>query len=281
MIEMMEMDEPFVPNDISIDKDNRQILLTGPNMSGKSTIMRQVALIVLMAQIGSFVPADSAKVGLMDTLFVRVGASDDLAQGRSTFMVEMSETAYILNQATERSLLMLDEIGRGTSTYDGMSIAWAVCEAIHDKIKSRCIFATHYHELTELSTKCPTLRNMHVAISDGSDADGSDGIRFLRILKEGSVGKSYGIQCARLAGMPRSVIKRAADLLAELEKKEELRNAKDLNQLSLFHKPRTVEIEVIPEKHKLVMDALKELNINECTPMQALTMLYSLKENID
>lgn len=281
VIEMMEMDEPFVPNDISIDKDNRQILLTGPNMSGKSTIMRQVALIVLMAQIGSFVPADSARVGLMDTLFVRVGASDDLAQGRSTFMVEMSETAYILNQATERSLLMLDEIGRGTSTYDGMSIAWAVCEAIHDKIKSRCIFATHYHELTELSTKCPTLRNMHVAISDGSEADGSDGIRFLRILKEGSVGKSYGIQCARLAGMPRSVIKRAADLLAELEKKEELRNATDLNQLSLFHKPRTVEIEVIPEKHKLVMDALKELNINECTPMQALTMLYSLKENVD
>ena len=276
VIETMDMDEPFVPNDIFMDANNRQILLTGPNMSGKSTIMRQVALIVLMTQIGSFVPANSAKIGLMDTLFVRVGASDDLAQGRSTFMVEMSETAFILNQATERSLLMLDEIGRGTSTYDGMSIAWAVCEAIHDKIKARCIFATHYHELTELSTRCASLRNMHVAISDGSD-----GIRFLRTLQEGSVGKSYGIQCARLAGMPRSVIRRASGLLEELEKKAALKATKDQNQLSLFHQPRTVEVEVVPEKYQKIMASLKTTNLNECTPIQALNLLFELQKKLE
>ena len=275
VIETMDMDEPFVPNDVFIDDNNRQILLTGPNMSGKSTIMRQVALIVLMAQIGSFVPASSAKIGLMDTLFVRVGASDDLAQGRSTFMVEMSETAFILNQATERSLLMLDEIGRGTSTYDGMSIAWAVCEAIHDKIRARCIFATHYHELTELSTRCATLRNMHVAISDGSE-----GIRFLRTLQEGSVGKSYGIQCARLAGMPRTVIRRATGLLEELEKKAALKGGADQNQLSLFHQPRTVEVEVVPEKLQNIINSLNDTNLNEYTPLQALNFLFALQKKL-
>ena len=291
IIEQNTLNESFVPNDVIINGKKRQILLTGPNMSGKSTIMRQVALTVLMAQIGSFVPADRAHIGICDTIFVRVGASDDLAEGRSTFMVEMSETAYILNHATEQSLLLLDEIGRGTSTYDGMSIAWAVAEAIYNKVKSRCIFATHYHELTKLNAECPGFVNMHVAIQEDRGE-----IRFLRILQEGEIGKSYGIQCARLAGLPRTVIRRASQLLRDLEMEQAKRND---GQLSLFgedftplphldnEKVQPIDqdtevhsvVELAPDV-KDVLEGLQSMNLNDYSPFEALQELYAIQKKL-
>jgi DNA mismatch repair protein MutS len=266
VVEMMDMDEAFVPNDIVMNEERRFVMLTGPNMSGKSTIMRQVAIITLMAQIGSYVPARKTKIGLCDKIFVRVGASDDLSHGRSTFMVEMSETAYILNQATERSLLMLDEIGRGTSTYDGMSIAWAVSEAVHDKLKSRCIFATHYHELTKLEEKCARIVNMHVAISEKSGK-----IIFLRSLQSGGIGKSYGIQCAKLAGMPRVVIGRAKELLQEMELKTRSMNG---IQLALFNENKR-EI-IVPEYLEIMEEYISMIDPDDCNPRTALNHIYEL-----
>ena len=203
----------FVPNDVEMDTaGHRVLLITGPNMAGKSTVMRQVALVVLMAQIGSFVPASEADIGLVDRIFTRVGASDDLSRGQSTFMVEMSETAFILKHATDRSLIVLDEIGRGTSTYDGLSIAWAVAEHIHDHIGARTLFATHYHELTELSRTREHVHNVHVAVREWNDE-----VVFLRKLQDGATGRSYGIQVGRLAGLPEQVLQRARDVLAGLE----------------------------------------------------------------
>jgi len=203
----------FVPNDADLDSAGNQILvLTGPNMSGKSTYLRQVALTVLLAQMGSFVPADSARVGIVDRVFTRVGASDRLARGESTFMVEMRETAEILANATRRSLVILDEIGRGTSTYDGVSIAWAVTEHLHEKIGAKTIFATHYHELTQLGDLLPGVVNMNVSVREVGEE-----IVFLRRLEEGGADRSYGIQVARLAGLPGEVIARARELLTELE----------------------------------------------------------------
>jgi DNA mismatch repair protein MutS len=208
--------EPFVPNDTDLDGAGRQILiLTGPNMAGKSTIMRQTALIVLLAQVGSFVPADEAEIGVVDRIFTRVGASDDLSRGRSTFMVEMSETANILRNATRRSLVLLDEIGRGTSTFDGLAIAWAVTEALHDRVGAKTIFATHYHELTDLSRLKPRVFNMNVAVQEWGEK-----IVFLRTLSEGAVNRSYGIDVARLAGVPDEVIARAREILGNLERGE-------------------------------------------------------------
>src|SRR6266478_6390703 len=207
------IEEKFVPNDTSLDGENvRLAIVTGPNMAGKSTYIRQVALIVLMAQIGSFVPATSAEIGLVDRVFTRVGANDDLARGQSTFMVEMNETANIVNNATERSLVILDEIGRGTSTFDGLSIAWSVAEFLHDKIKARTLFATHYHEMTELSVICPGVKNYNVAVREWNDQ-----IIFLRKIQPGAADKSYGIQVARLAGLPIEILDRAKDILAHLE----------------------------------------------------------------
>ena len=204
---------PFVPNDTLLDKDkNRCSIITGPNMAGKSTYMRQIALIVLMAQIGSFVPARSANIGITDAIFTRVGASDDLATGQSTFMVEMNETAFILNSATEKSLILLDEIGRGTSTYDGVAIAWSVAEYIATNIKARTIFATHYHELNVMSSLFPQIKNYRVTISE-NDGD----IIFLRKVIEGSASKSYGIQVAKMAGLPRAVIKTAEDMMTKMQ----------------------------------------------------------------
>ena len=294
IIERNTFNESFVPNDIAINANRRQILLTGPNMSGKSTIMRQIALSVLMAQIGSFVPADRAHIGICDTIFVRVGASDDLAEGRSTFMVEMSETAYILNHATEQSLLLLDEIGRGTSTYDGMSIAWAVAEAIHNKVKSRCVFATHYHELTKLNDECAGFVNMHVAIQEDRGE-----IRFLRILQEGEIGKSYGIQCARLAGLPRTVIRRASQLLRNLEMEKAKRDAED-GQLSLFgpdmtplpHLDEQTKLDeqvndteskieaVVNPLHDEILDTLSSMQLDDYSPFEALQALYQMQNKL-
>ena len=207
------VDEKFVPNDTELDGENiRMAIVTGPNMAGKSTYIRQVALIVLMAQIGSFVPAESAEVGLVDRIFTRVGASDDLTTGQSTFMVEMNETANIINNATERSLVVLDEIGRGTSTFDGLSIAWSVAEFLYDKIKARSLFATHYHELTKLAEDRKGVCNLNVAVREWNEQ-----IIFLRKIIAGGADKSYGIQVARLAGLPKEILDRAKEILAHLE----------------------------------------------------------------
>jgi DNA mismatch repair protein MutS len=206
-------EEKFVPNDTELDGENiRMAIVTGPNMAGKSTYIRQVALIVLMAQIGSYVPAESAELGVVDRIFTRVGASDDLSRGQSTFMVEMNETANIINNATERSLVILDEIGRGTSTFDGLSIAWSVAEFLYDKIKARTLFATHYHELTKLAEDRTGVANLNVAVREWNEQ-----IIFLRKIIPGGADKSYGIQVARLAGLPKEILDRAKEILAHLE----------------------------------------------------------------
>jgi len=207
------VEEKFVPNDVELDGGaNRLLIITGPNMAGKSTFIRQVALLTLMAQIGSYVPASRAEIGLADRIFTRVGASDDLSRGQSTFMVEMNETANILNNATERSLIILDEIGRGTSTFDGLSIAWSIAEFLHDRTKARTLFATHYHELTELEMTRPGVKNYNVAVREWNEQ-----IIFLRKIIRGGADKSYGIQVARLAGLPPEVIARAKEVLSNLE----------------------------------------------------------------
>jgi DNA mismatch repair protein MutS len=266
VVESMKMDEPFVPNDIRLDENRRLVILTGPNMAGKSTIMRQIALCSLMAQIGCFVPADEARIGICDRLFVRVGASDDLAHGRSTFMVEMSETALILNQATEKSLILLDEIGRGTSTYDGLSIAWAVAESVHDRIRARTIFATHYHELVELANERASAVNMHIAVSEWGDR-----IVFLRTLKDGGASKSYGIQCAKLAGMPPLVVQRARHLLKTLEAERAKQSGP---QISLFGDT----IDESEEVSDPLGQALAAMKPDEMSPRDALDAIYRLKK---
>ena len=208
------LEEKFVPNDTSLDGEAvRLAIVTGPNMAGKSTYIRQVALIGLMAQIGSFVPAESAEIGLVDRIFTRVGANDDIGRGQSTFMVEMNETSNIVNNASERSLVILDEIGRGTSTFDGLSIAWSVAEFLHDKIKARTLFATHYHELTKLAAERKGVGNFNVAVREWNDQ-----IIFLRKIIPGGADKSYGIQVARLAGLPKEILDRAKEILSHLEK---------------------------------------------------------------
>lgn len=274
------MDEArFVPNDMDLDTEHRQlIVLTGPNMSGKSTIMRQVALIALLAQMGSFVPADAAEVGVCDRIFTRVGAADDLASGQSTFMVEMAETSAILHHATNRSLVILDEIGRGTSTYDGLSIAWAVAEDLTDRIGCRTLFATHYHELCELAEGRSGVVNQSVAVSDLGDE-----IIFLRQLREGGASRSYGIQCARLAGLPRHVVDRASRLLRQFEKYAP-RNERE--QLSLFGGRKAPSTEepppelASPEPDELRMFA-RSLDPDSMTPRQALDALYQLRSLTD
>ncbi|MFH1969467.1 MAG: DNA mismatch repair protein MutS, partial [Verrucomicrobiota bacterium] len=216
VVEQMPGADRFVPNDTLLDGDeNRVIIITGPNMAGKSTYIRQVALIVIMAQMGSFVPALSAEIGIVDRVFTRVGASDDLARGRSTFMVEMQETANILNNATSKSLIVLDEIGRGTSTFDGISIAWAVAEHLHGAVKAKTLFATHFHELTDLAMTLPGVKNYNVLVREQAD-----GVVFIRKIVPGGTDKSYGIQVARLAGLPQEVVDRAREILLNLEEGE-------------------------------------------------------------
>jgi DNA mismatch repair protein MutS len=207
------VEEKFVPNDTLIDPtDSLLQILTGPNMAGKSTYIRQIALITLMAQIGAFVPAEHAHLGLTDRIFCRVGASDDLAKGQSTFMVEMNETSLIVNNATERSLVILDEIGRGTATFDGLSIAWSVAEHLHDEVRCRTLFATHYHELCALADSRDAVANFNVAVREWNDD-----IIFLRKILPGQADKSYGIQVARLAGLPKNILNRAKEILSHLE----------------------------------------------------------------
>ncbi|MHA1276810.1 MAG: DNA mismatch repair protein MutS [Candidatus Helarchaeota archaeon] len=234
VIEQLVINEPFIPNDAFLDCDrNRLLIITGPNMAGKSTFLRQIALICLLAQIGSFVPAREAKLGIIDRIFTRIGAVDDLTRRQSTFMVEMIETATILNQATRRSLIILDEIGRGTATFDGLSIAWAVAEYIHDTIGAKTLFATHYHELTELVNFLPGAKNYNIAVEESHGK-----IHFLRKVRSGSSSKSYGIQVAKLAGLPQPVTERATDILTQIERQ---------SQIQLSSEKISKEIKKIPE----------------------------------
>jgi len=258
--------DSFVPNDTYLSNDDNQlIILTGPNMSGKSTYLRQVALIVLLAQIGSFVPAESASVGIVDRIFTRIGAQEDLAAGQSTFMVEMTEAANILHNASHRSLLILDEIGRGTSTYDGLSIAWAVAEFIHGspKLGAKTLFATHYHELVDLANTLPRVKNFNVAVAEEGDK-----VIFLHKVVPGGTDRSYGIHVAQLAGLPRSVINRAQEVLVELEShayKEGRIPRGRAQQLSFF------------SKDSLLADEIIKLDIDSMSPLEAITKLYELK----
>ena len=215
VLEQNLSEERFVPNDARLDGATQIALITGPNMAGKSTYIRQVALLALLAQTGSFIPAAEARIDLVDRIFTRIGASDDLARGQSTFMVEMCETANILNNATPRSLIILDEIGRGTSTFDGLSLAWSIVEHLHNQVGAKTLFATHYHELTELAARLPRLKNFNVAVREWHDQ-----IVFLRKIVEGGTDKSYGIQVARLAGVPKGVLERAKEILRNLEESE-------------------------------------------------------------
>ncbi|MCP5503599.1 MAG: DNA mismatch repair protein MutS [Chlamydiales bacterium] len=271
VIEASLLDDSFIPNDTSLDQN--LVIITGPNMAGKSTYIRQVALITLMAQMGSFVPAQKARLGIVDKIFSRIGASDDLSRGQSTFMIEMTETANILNNATPRSLVILDEIGRGTSTFDGISIAWAVAEYLLKK-ECKTLFATHYWELTELEETHSNVKNVHVAVQEAADR-----IVFLRKIVPGSTDKSYGIHVARLAGLPSSVLKRAHEVLHKLEENDlntpESPPSKAQEQLSFFTAaPSRREIEL-----EALANALKKLKIDETTPIAALQKLSQWKND--
>jgi DNA mismatch repair protein MutS len=269
---------PFVANDCDLspppkEKAGRIWLLTGPNMAGKSTFLRQNALIAILAQVGSFVPAKSAHIGVVDRLFSRVGAADDLARGRSTFMVEMVETAAILNQAGARSLVILDEIGRGTATFDGLSIAWATVEHLHDVNQCRALFATHFHELTALAARLPRLHNATVRVKEWQGE-----VVFLHEVTAGAADRSYGIQVAKLAGLPQSVIERAKLVLAKLEQ-EDRAAPKGFEDLPLFaapYRPPTPQAAT----HDLLLAALASLNPDDLSPREAMEALYRLKEQL-
>ena len=260
----------FVANDFIIDEKKGFLLITGPNMGGKSTYLRQNALIVLMAQIGSFVPASEAKIGVVDKIFSRVGANDNLSKGESTFMVEMQETSYILNNASEKSLIILDEIGRGTSTYDGLSIAWSVSEYICENIKAKTLFATHYHELTDFSSSNDFAENLSVKVLEKDDKS----IVFLYKIIQGAINKSYGIEVAKLSGLSRKIIDRSYEILKELEKKKIQKNKNselDKNQLSMFEEER--------EKSLRLKKELEKIDVNQLTPIEAISKLNDLISN--
>jgi len=283
----MLSNDMFVANDTYLNNSgNRIAIITGPNMAGKSTYMRQSALIVLMAQIGSFVPAESANIGICDRIFTRVGASDDLASGQSTFMVEMTEVANILRNATSNSLLILDEIGRGTSTFDGLSIAWAVVEYISNTklLGAKTLFATHYHELTELEGMISGVNNYCIAVKEQGD-----NIVFLRKIIQGGADKSYGIQVAKLAGVPDSVIERAKELAIQLSDADISKNAKEI-AAQTHHKKRNKnqpdELDMAQMslfdtvKDEDILKELKELDIGNLTPIEALNTLYRLQSKL-
>jgi DNA mismatch repair protein MutS len=275
----LPVDEPYIPNDVFLDTDKQQIIIvTGPNMAGKSALLRQTALIVLMAQIGCFVPAEKAEIGYVDKVFTRVGASDNISSGESTFMVEMNEASSILNNLSERSLILFDELGRGTSTYDGISIAWAIVEYIHEhpKAKAKTLFATHYHELNEMEKSFGRIKNFNVSVKELNQK-----IIFLRKLVAGGSEHSFGIHVAKLAGMPRSIINRANKILKELEKshrKEEMTKKVDNLaenregfQMSFFQ----LDDPVLSQ----IRDEIANLDINNLTPVEALNKLNDIKKH--
>jgi DNA mismatch repair protein MutS len=275
VVEMMAGREGFVANDCVMDPDEQQILiLTGPNMAGKSTYLRQVALIALLAQMGSFVPATRAEIGVFDRLFTRIGASDNLAGGESTFMVEMKETAAILQQVTARSLVVLDEIGRGTSTFDGISIAWAVAEYLHDHAEAHplVLFATHYHELTDLTRSKERVRNFSVAVREWKGE-----VLFLRRIIEGPASQSYGIQVARLAGVPAPIIDRAKQILANLERGE-LNEAGQPRLAQPAANVTTGQLPLFAAAEQRLRRELATIDIDRMAPLDALTRLHQLVE---
>jgi DNA mismatch repair protein MutS len=267
VVEVTQREVPFVPNDARFSQDEAILIITGPNMAGKSTYLRQVALIVLMAQIGSFVPADKARLGLVDRIFTRIGAQDEISAGQSTFMVEMVETANLLNHATSSSLLVLDEVGRGTSTYDGISIAWAVVEHIHNHPNLRCktLFATHYHELTQLAELLPHVRNYNVAVAEEKDR-----VVFLRRIVPGGADRSYGIHVGQLAGLPRPVIQRAREILEELE----------LEARAPGSSRGTIEVRQLPlfAVSNPLLEDLQRMDVSAMTPLEAISKLYELQK---
>ena len=265
--------ERFVPNDLFLNSSTHNIIvLTGPNMGGKSTYLRQAALIVIMAQMGSFVPARSARLGIVDRVFTRIGASDNLARGRSTFMVEMTETAAILHTATARSLILLDEVGRGTSTYDGLAIAWSAIEYLHSRVKAKTLFATHYFELTELAEQLNGVKNYHVSVKETGGS-----VAFLRKVEPGAADRSYGIEVAKLAGLPHEVVVRAREVLAEHESAE--------RQLTGHLTPgaaeRPAQLTIFTPLSQPVLEKLREVDLNRLTPLEALNLLAELKRQIE
>ena len=263
----------YVENDIKMDENTSILLITGPNMSGKSTYMRQMALIVILAQIGCFVPSDACTIKVFDKIFTRIGATDDLISGQSTFMIEMMEANNALQNATPNSLILFDEIGRGTATFDGMALAQGIIEYLHDKIKAKTLFSTHYHELTELENNLKALRNVHVKAIEKDQT-----LTFLHKVESGPSDKSYGIQVAKLANIPLSLIKRAEKILLKLEKnKKEIVIESDYN---LFDYDLKQDQEIITSEEQEVLKSIKETDFYRLTPMDALNLLYELQAKI-
>ena len=282
VVERVATTEPFIANSVELDKENNIMIITGPNMAGKSTYIRQVALLTMLAQTGSFIPAKKAEIGVIDRLFTRVGASDDLTRGQSTFMVEMNETANILNNATSRSLIILDEVGRGTSTFDGVSLAWAITEYIAEKIEARTLFATHYHELTELTRTFAGARNFNFAVKEWNED-----IIFLRKIVEGGADKSYGIHVARLAGIPTSVIDRAREILGNLENQSldiddrpALARSTAKPREGEARKSESIQLDFFQNINDEIFRELKSLDLDSMTPLEALKVLAELKEKV-
>ena len=266
--------EEYIANDLTLNTNDQQIIiLTGPNMAGKSALLRQTALIVLLAQAGSFVPAESAEIGIVDKIFTRVGASDNISRGESTFMVEMLETSTILHNLSERSLVLLDEIGRGTSTYDGMSIAWSIVEYLHEhpKFRAKTLFATHYHELNDLEQIFPRVKNYHISVKEVEKR-----VIFLRKLVPGGVAHSFGIHVARMAGMPSDVVRRAERVLKQLESKEGSKNGK--RRVSLNDEPVQLSFFQLDDPVlSSIRDELKDIDLNTISPLEAFDKLRSIK----
>jgi len=276
VLDRLQPSGEFVPNDVLLGASHGRVqIVTGPNMAGKSTYIRQAALLTLMAQMGSFIPASEARLGIADRIFARVGASDELGKGQSTFMVEMTETARILNTATERSLVILDEIGRGTSTYDGISLAWSVTEFLHDTIACRTLFATHYHELTELTATLKHASNWNVAVREQDN-----GIIFLHKIVEGSADKSYGIHVARLAGVPKIVLSRAEVILERLEEDHLDESGKPKMPKRKTSKSAEQQMTLFGQQHP-VLDEIRQLDLNEMTPMAALQELNRIRDELN
>ncbi|MHC5121481.1 MAG: DNA mismatch repair protein MutS, partial [Planctomycetota bacterium] len=263
----------FVPNDVNLSDDGKDLaIITGPNMAGKSTYIRQVALLVLLAQTGSFIPAKKAQIGIVDRIFTRVGASDELIRGQSTFMVEMTETANILNNATDKSLVILDEVGRGTSTYDGLSLAWAITEHLANEIHCRTLFATHYHELTELGQLLVNVKNLNVAVREWAGD-----VVFLHKIVPGGTDKSYGVHVAKLAGVPKSILTRSNEILKDLENTF----AKEAAGEHLSKNKTTDDEQMLfVQKHKSVLDKLNGLDVNTLTPIEAINLLAEIQQEM-
>jgi DNA mismatch repair protein MutS len=283
VIDRLAGGDGFVPNSVDLDPERSIMIITGPNMAGKSTYIRQVAVLTLLAQTGSFIPARSAEIGIVDRIFTRVGASDDIARGQSTFMVEMNETANILNNAGPRALIILDEVGRGTSTFDGVSLAWAITEYIAQHIGARTLFATHYHELTALALTFPTVRNFNFAVKEWNDD-----IVFLRKIVEGGSDKSYGIHVARLAGIPREVLDRAREVLSNLE--SQTLDVHDRPAIASRHASgkqdgaaagaTARQLDLFQDANEEVLKRLKRLDVDRMTPLEALQCLADVKKRI-